>query len=57
MMARQARPMASATGFVSPSRTPAANEPMRSTTLSPSVLNPNSFGSWLAMTMSAMPLR
>ena len=57
MTTRHATPIARATVLVSPVATPVTNERVRSTTLSPVVAEPEQRGSWLTMTMSAMPLR
>jgi hypothetical protein len=57
MIARHVPPMASATGLVAPSRTPATNDWTSAMRPPPSELNPKSLGSWLTMTKTAIPLR
>ncbi|MGY3529165.1 hypothetical protein ACVISU_001933 [Bradyrhizobium sp. USDA 4452] len=53
--ANVARPIASVTQFVSPSRiAPTIAQRLRSGP-SPSMENPNSFGSWLIRTVKAIP--
>lgn len=57
MTARLPRPMASAVALVAPPARPSTNARISSNTPRASVVNPNSFGSWLTNTTTAMPLR
>ena len=57
MITRDPAPMASAAGTVSPSRIPVTYDPAWATSPSPSALKPNSLGSWLTITMIAIPFR
>jgi hypothetical protein len=52
---RQATPMSSAARFVSPSARPATKARVSGMRPSASMENPNSLGSWLTRTVSAIP--
>jgi hypothetical protein len=56
-MAIEAIPIASAAPTVSPSANPRTNADASSTSPDASVENPKTLGSWLTITVSAMPLR
>ena len=55
MVTRQPTPMASAAPTVSPSATSCTKLRLASRAVLPDAENPNSFGSWIAMIVRAMP--